>query len=95
MAPGETPLSLYSKIADQQNNFLFESVEVETGGLNIQLLDLAALTRLKFLKKVIETMIDESRIPMKLKIFSKKLKQLSQNIARPTLKIYQDFMEVI
>ena len=23
-APGETPLSLYSKIADQRNNFLFE-----------------------------------------------------------------------
>ena len=23
IAPGETPLSLYSKIADQQNNFLF------------------------------------------------------------------------
>ena len=27
VASGETPLSLYSKIADQQNNFLFESVE--------------------------------------------------------------------
>ena len=27
MAPGESPLSLYAKIANQQNNFLFESVE--------------------------------------------------------------------
>ena len=27
MAPGESPLSLYAKIAKQQNNFLFESVE--------------------------------------------------------------------
>ena len=26
-APNETPLSLYLKIANQQNNFLFESVE--------------------------------------------------------------------
>ena len=27
MTHGESPLSLYAKIANQQNNFLFESVE--------------------------------------------------------------------
>ena len=26
-APGDTPLSLYSKIADQKNNFLFEWIQ--------------------------------------------------------------------
>ena len=42
VSPADNPLSLFSKIADKKNNFLFESVEGEISGLNTQLLVLDA-----------------------------------------------------
>ena len=47
-ARGDTPLSLYLKVANQKNTFLLESVEGERSGRNILLLGLTALTQLKF-----------------------------------------------
>jgi anthranilate synthase component I len=58
MAPGETPLSLYSKIADQQNNFLFESVEGGDRWAQYSIIGFGCLDTIKVSGKTIETVID-------------------------------------
>ena len=57
-APGETPLSLYSKIADQQNNFLFESVEGGDRWAQYSIIGFGCIDTIKISGKAIETMID-------------------------------------
>ncbi|MDA9634381.1 anthranilate synthase component I [Pseudomonadota bacterium] len=58
MAPGETPLSLYSKIADQQNNFLFESVEGGDRWAQYSIIGFGCIDTIKISGKKIETVID-------------------------------------
>ena len=58
VAPGETPLSLYSKIADQQNNFLFESVEGGDRWAQYSIIGFGCIDTIKISGKAIETMID-------------------------------------
>ena len=58
MAPGETPLSLYSKIADQQNNFLFESVEGGDRWAQYSIIGFGCMDTIKISGKKIETVID-------------------------------------
>ena len=57
VAPGETPLSLYSKIADQQNNFLFESVEGGDRWAQYSIIGFGCLDTIKVSGKTIETVI--------------------------------------
>ena len=57
-APGETPLSLYSKIADQQNNFLFESVEGGDRWAQYSIIGFGCIDTIKISGKKIETVID-------------------------------------
>ena len=58
VAPDETPLSLYSKIADQQNNFLFESVEGGDRWAQYSIIGFGCIDTIKISGKAIETMID-------------------------------------
>ena len=58
VAPGETPLSLYSKIADQQNNFLFESVEGGDRWAQYSIIGFGCIDTIKISGKAIETMIE-------------------------------------
>ena len=58
VAPGETPLSLYSKIADQQNNFLFESVEGGDKWAQYSIIGFGCIDTIKISGKKIETVID-------------------------------------
>ena len=58
VAPGETPLSLYSKIADQQNNFLFESVEGGDRWAQYSIIGFGCMDTIKISGKKIETVID-------------------------------------
>jgi len=58
VAPGETPLSLYSKIADQQNNFLFESVEGGDRWAQYSIIGFGCIDTIKISGKTIETTID-------------------------------------
>ena len=58
MAPNETPLSLYSKIADQQNNFLFESVEGGDRWAQYSIIGFGCIDTIKISGKKIETVID-------------------------------------
>ena len=58
VAPGETPLSLYSKIADQQNNFLFESVEGGDRWAQYSIIGFGCIDTIKISGKKIETVID-------------------------------------
>ena len=58
VAPGETPLSLYSKIADQQNNFLFESVEGGDRWAQYSIIGFGCIDTIKISGKIIETTID-------------------------------------
>ena len=58
VAPGETPLSLYSKIADQQNNFLFESVEGGDRWAQYSIIGFGCMDTIKISGKEIETVID-------------------------------------
>ena len=57
-APGETPLSLYLKIADQQNNFLFESVEGGDRWAQYSIIGFGCIDTIKISGKKIETVID-------------------------------------
>ncbi|MDC0442533.1 anthranilate synthase component I [Gammaproteobacteria bacterium] len=57
-APGQTPLSLYSKIADQQNNFLFESVEGGDRWAQYSIIGFGCIDTIKISGKKIETVID-------------------------------------
>ena len=61
MAPGESPLSLYSKIANQQNNFLFESVEGGDRWAQYSIIGFGCIDTIKISGKKIETIIDGSR----------------------------------
>ena len=58
VAPDETPLSLYSKIADQQNNFLFESVEGGDRWAQYSIIGFGCIDTIKISGKKIETVID-------------------------------------
>ena len=58
VAPGETPLSLFSKIADQKNNFLFESVEGGDRWAQYSIIGFGCLDTIKVSGKKIETVID-------------------------------------
>ena len=61
MAPGESPLSLYAKIANQQNNFLFESVEGGDRWAQYSIIGFGCIDTIKISGKKIETIIDGSR----------------------------------
>ena len=61
MAPHETPLSLYSKIANQQNNFLFESVEGGDRWAQYSIIGFGCLDTIKVSGTKIETVIDGIR----------------------------------
>tara|TARA_B100000287_G_C20667790_1_gene792302 strand:- start:1221 stop:2687 length:1467 start_codon:yes stop_codon:yes gene_type:complete len=56
-APGETPLSLYAKIADQRNNFLFESVEGGERWAQYSIIGFGCLDIIKVSGSTIETSI--------------------------------------
>ena len=60
-APGETPLSLYSKIADQRNNFLFESVEGGDRWAQYSIIGFGCIDTIKICGKKIETVTDGVR----------------------------------
>ena len=57
-APNETPLSLYLKIANQQNNFLFESVEGGDRWAQYSIIGFGCLDTIKVSGTKIETVID-------------------------------------
>jgi len=57
-APGDTPLSLYSKIADQKNNFLFESVEGGERWAQYSIIGFGCIDTIKVSGNIIETSID-------------------------------------
>jgi anthranilate synthase component 1 len=61
MAPHETPLSLYLKIANQQNNFLFESVEGGDRWAQYSIIGFGCLDTIKVSGTKIETVIDGIR----------------------------------
>ena len=56
-APGDTPLSLYSKIADQKNNFLFESVEGGERWAQYSIIGFGCIDTIKVSGNTIETSI--------------------------------------
>ena len=56
-APGETPLSLYTKIADQKNNFLFESVEGGNRWAQYSIIGFGCLDTIKVSGSTVETLI--------------------------------------
>ena len=60
-APHETPLSLYLKIANQQNNFLFESVEGGDRWAQYSIIGFGCLDTIKVSGTKIETVIDGIR----------------------------------
>jgi anthranilate synthase component 1 len=60
-APNETPLSLYLKIANQQNNFLFESVEGGDRWAQYSIIGFGCLDTIKVSGTKIETVIDGIR----------------------------------
>ena len=60
-APHETPLSLYLKIANQQNNFLFESVEGGDRWAQYSIIGFGCLDTIKVSGTKIETVIDGVR----------------------------------
>ena len=55
-APGETPLSLYSKIEDQKNNFLFESVEGGERWAQYSIIGFGCLDTIKVSGNKVETL---------------------------------------
>ena len=57
-APGDTPLSLYSKISDQKNNFLLESVEGEERWAQYSIIGFGCLDTIKVSGNTIETLIN-------------------------------------
>ena len=57
-APDDTPLSLYSKISDQKNNFLLESVEGGERWAQYSIIGFGCLDTIKVSGNTIETLID-------------------------------------
>ena len=57
-APGDTPLSLYSKISDQKNNFLLESVEGGERWAQYSIIGFGCLDTIKVSGNTIETLIN-------------------------------------
>ena len=57
-APGDTPLSLYSKISDQENNFLLESVEGGERWAQYSIIGFGCLDTIKVSGNTIETLIN-------------------------------------
>ena len=57
-APGDTPLSLYSKISDQKNDFLLESVEGGERWAQYSIIGFGCLDTIKVSGNTIETLID-------------------------------------
>ena len=57
-APGDTPLSLYSKISDQKNNFLLESVEGGDRWAQYSIIGFGCLDTIKVSGNTIETLIN-------------------------------------
>ena len=57
-APRDTPLSLYSKISDQKNNFLLESVEGRERWAQYSIIGFGCLDTIKVSGNTIETLID-------------------------------------
>ena len=57
-SPGDTPLSLYSKISDQKNNFLLESVEGGERWAQYSIIGFGCLDTIKVSGNTIETLID-------------------------------------
>ena len=57
-APDDTPLSLYSKISDQKNNFLLESVEGRERWAQYSIIGFGCLDTIKVSGNTIETLID-------------------------------------
>lgn len=57
-APEDTPLSLYSKIADQKNNFLFESVEGGERWAQYSIIGFGCIDTIKVSGNTIETSVD-------------------------------------
>ena len=57
-APGDTPLSLYSKISDQKNNFLLESVEGGDRWAQYSIIGFGWLDTIKGSGNTIETLIN-------------------------------------
>ena len=57
-APGDTPLSLYSKISDQKNNFLLESVEGGERWAQYSFIGFGCLDTIKVSGNTIETLIN-------------------------------------
>ena len=54
-SPGDNPLSLFSKIADKKNNFLFESVEGGDKWAQYSIIGFGCLDTIKAYGNVIET----------------------------------------
>ena len=57
-SPGDNPLSLFTKIADKKNNFLFESVEGGDKWAQYSIIGFGCLDTIKAYGNVIETSID-------------------------------------
>ena len=57
-APDDTPLSLYSKISDQKNNFLLESVEGRERWAQYSIIGFGCLDTIKVSGNTIETLIN-------------------------------------
>ena len=57
-APGDTPLTLYSKISDQKNNFLLESVEGGERWAQYSIIGFGCLDTIKVSGNTIETLIN-------------------------------------
>ena len=58
VSPADNPLSLFSKIADKKNNFLFESVEGGDKWAQYSIIGFGCLDTIKAYGNVIETSID-------------------------------------
>ena len=58
VSPADNPLSLFSKIADKKNNFLFESVEGGDKWAQYSIIGFGCLDTIKAYGNVIETSIN-------------------------------------
>ena len=57
-APGETPLSLFKKVEEQKNNFLFESVEGGDRWAQYSIIGFGCIDTIKVSGKTVETLIN-------------------------------------
>ena len=60
-APGDTPISLYLKIADQQNTFLLESVEGEDKWAQYSIIGFDCIDSIKISGNTVEKMRWQSK----------------------------------